>query len=53
VLKSSFPPGVKGTHKEAYLTDEEFLTVFKMTREAYTALKDWKQTDLRKKFGLF
>jgi len=53
VLKSSFPPGVKGSHKEAYLTDEEFLTVFKMTREAYTALKDWKQTDLRKKFGLF
>ena len=52
-LKTSFPAGVKGSHKEAYLSDEEFLTVFKMTRDAFTALKDWKQTDLRKKAGLF
>ena len=53
VLKSSFPPGVKGSHKEAYLSDEEFTAVFKMSKDAFAALKDWKQTDLRKKASLF
>ena len=52
-LKSSFPPGVKGDHKEAYLTDEEFFSVFKQSRETFDALKDWKKTDLKKKAGLF
>ena len=52
-LKSSFPPGVKGSHKEAYLSDEDFQTAFKMSRDAFGALKDWKQTDLKKKAGLF
>ena len=52
-LKSTFPTGVKGSHKEAYLSDEEFESVFKMSRQAFEALKDWKQTDLKKKFGLF
>jgi len=41
-LKGQFPAGIKGTHKEAYLSDEEFVTVFKMERNAFEALKDWK-----------
>lgn len=30
-LKGQFPAGVKGNKKEAYLTDQEFETVFKLT----------------------
>lgn len=53
VLKASFPEGIMGSHKEAYLSDEEFQTVFKISRDAFVVLKDWKQVDLRKKAGLF
>lgn len=52
-LKGIFPKGVKVDKKEAYLTDEEFVEVFKMERAAFEALKHWKQQDLKKKVNLF
>lgn len=57
------PEGVDPTHKEvpppallhfqAHLTDTDFEAVFQMSRSAYQALPSWKQTDAKRKAGLF
>jgi len=47
------PDGVQPTHKEQYLSDEEFVTVFKMEKEAFNKLPKWKQSGQKKKVGLF
>jgi len=41
-LKGAFPEGVKPDKKEDYLTDEEFVTVFKVNREKWHTFKLWK-----------
>ena len=51
--RGGLPETVDLTVKEAYLTDEEFQTVFKMTRAAYNALPKWKQANKKKETGLF
>lgn len=38
---------------QAYLSDEEFKTVFGMEKEAFYKLPRWKQDMLKKKFELF
>lgn len=45
-------PGVKGSKREDYLTDEEFETVFGMKRDEYNLKKVWDKNDLKKKHGL-
>lgn len=54
-LKNSegLPDTVDLTMKEAYLSDEEFEAVFKMTRAAFNALPKWKQAGKKKEVGLF
>lgn len=52
-LKGAFPPGVNPERKEAYLSDENFQTIFGMTPSAFNELKKWKQNDLKKAKGLF
>lgn len=52
-LNGVFPAGIDPTRKEAYLTDEEFASVFGMTPAAFNELKKWKQNDLKKAKGLF
>lgn len=52
-LNGQFPKGVDPTKKEAYLTEEEFATVFGMSSAAFTDLKQWKKNDLKKDKGLF
>ena len=52
-LKGKFPEGVKGKSKEDYLEDDEFEKVFEMTKNEFAELKAWKQTELKKKKGLF
>jgi hypothetical protein len=47
-LKTSLPPGVDGFKKEQYLSDDEFLSVFKMTKDTFSALPKWRQTTLKK-----
>lgn len=42
-LKGIFPPGVKPDKKEQYLSDEEFESLFKMSKEEFNKLKLWKQ----------
>lgn len=45
--------GIDPAKKEQYLSDEEFDTVFKMSRDAFSALAAWKQTRAKKDAGLF
>jgi hypothetical protein len=52
-LKSETPEGTDPTKKEAYLSDQEFTTVFGMTPEKFYEQKKWKQQELRKAKGLF
>ncbi|XP_057770352.1 villin-2-like [Salvia miltiorrhiza] len=46
-------PGVDYKRREAYLSDEEFETVFEMSREAFYQNPKWKQDLLKKKADLF
>ncbi|CAJ2671479.1 unnamed protein product [Trifolium pratense] len=45
--------GVDLQRREAYLSDQEFETVFAMTKEAFNKLPKWKQDMLKRKFDLF
>ena len=47
------PPDVDPSRKEAYLTDSDFESIFKMDRECYDALPRWKQVNLKKSLSLF
>ena len=53
VLKSSFPPGVAGTKKEYYLSDEEFAQYIGMPKAEWDALKQWKKDRKKQDIGLF
>ncbi|KAL2327041.1 hypothetical protein Fmac_020468 [Flemingia macrophylla] len=46
-------PGIDNKRREAYLSDQEFNTVFGMDKEAFYKLPRWKQDMLKKKFELF
>ena len=52
-LIDKFPTGVNPGCKEEYLADGEFEALFGMNKAAFRELKKWKQTDLKKKVGLF
>ncbi|XP_056841790.1 villin-2-like [Raphanus sativus] len=45
--------GIDFKRREAYLSEEEFKTVFGMEKEAFYKLPRWKQDLLKKKFNLF
>lgn len=47
------PPGVDPTQKELFLHDAEFGRAFKMEREAFNALPEWKRHQLKKTVGIF
>ncbi|KAK7244543.1 hypothetical protein RIF29_39367 [Crotalaria pallida] len=49
----SVVPGIDLKRRETYLADEEFESIFKMTKEAFTKLPRWKQDMLKKKVDLF
>jgi septin family protein len=53
VLKSNPPKECDKGQLEAYLTDEEFEKVFKMTRQKYYEQPKWKQLRQKKEVGLF
>lgn len=52
-LLNEFPSGVQPDKKEYYLSDEDFTAVFKMSREEFKDLKQWKKERLKKEKGLF
>ncbi|CAH8387648.1 unnamed protein product [Eruca vesicaria subsp. sativa] len=45
--------GIDSKCREAYLSEEEFQSVFGMEKEAFNNLPRWKQDLLKKKFDLF
>jgi hypothetical protein len=45
--------GVDMTCKESYLSDEEFLQVFKMSRADFNAQRAWRRQLQKKNVGLF
>ncbi|XP_072254499.1 advillin [Pyxicephalus adspersus] len=47
------PEGVDPAKKEAYLTDQDFLIAFGITRGQFSALPAWRQLSLKKEYGLF
>ncbi len=40
-------------HLEAYLSDEEFMTVFQLNKKEFYGKPKWRQAELLKKAGLF
>ena len=38
---------------QAYLTDEDFVGLFKVDREGFYKMPAWKQRDMKKKVSLF
>jgi len=52
-LVKGTPEGVDPTAKENYLSDAEFETVFKMNKQKFKELKEWKKKALRKDTKLF
>lgn len=53
LLNRPLPEGVDPRHLEAYLSAEEFEESFSMSKEEFTKLPNWKQTDLKKEKGFF
>jgi len=52
-LKTNKDLPIDTTRKENYLSDEEFLKVFKMSRAKFNEQKKWKQEDLKKSAQIF
>ncbi len=50
---SSLPPTLNMGSLETYLTDEDFTSIFKMTKEQFAELPAWKKVSLKKGQGLF
>ncbi|TKR93319.1 hypothetical protein L596_007799 [Steinernema carpocapsae] len=53
LLKRDLPEGTDMKHLERYLSPEEFERVFKMGKEAFARLPQWKQIRMRKDARLF
>ncbi|XP_077176802.1 villin-1 isoform X2 [Paroedura picta] len=47
------PKDVDPNRKEDYLSEEDFITVFGVSRQEYATLPQWKQQVLKKQKGLF
>jgi len=47
------PETVDPERKEEYLSDDEFRAVFKIDRDDFNTLPEWKKNNLKKLYGLF
>ncbi|GMH43531.1 hypothetical protein BSKO_11453 [Bryopsis sp. KO-2023] len=45
--------GIDPARKEQYLSDEDFATIFKISRDEFSSMPAWKQTRAKKDAGLF
>lgn len=45
--------GIDATRREDYVSDEEFLGVFGVTRDGFKGMPAWKQVLAKKKANLF
>ncbi|XP_065211989.1 uncharacterized protein LOC135839744 isoform X2 [Planococcus citri] len=53
LLQRPLPDGVDPTKLELYLSPQHFKDLLKVTKEEFSALPSWKQTNLKKNAGLF
>ncbi|XP_037547361.1 supervillin [Nematolebias whitei] len=53
LTRKPLPEGVDPLRLEDYLSDEDFKTLFEMSRVEFNALPNWKQQNLKKSKGLF
>lgn len=53
LIERPLPEGVDPTHLEMYLSEDDFVSSFEMTKDEFNRLPIWKQTDLKKEKGLF
>jgi hypothetical protein len=47
------PPTLDNQILEEYLSDEDFVGLFKMSREEFAKLPVWKRNDVKKSYGLY
>ncbi|XP_069174423.1 villin-1 isoform X2 [Procambarus clarkii] len=47
------PPEVDPVHKEDFLSDSDFKSVFGVERDHFSSMPQWKRNNLKKKAGLF
>ena len=53
LTSASLPEGVDATIKEQYLVEAEFKSILGMSKTEFNAMPKWKQSNLKKKVGLF
>eukprot|EP00026_Physarum_polycephalum_P000052 Phypoly_transcript_00052.p2 GENE.Phypoly_transcript_00052~~Phypoly_transcript_00052.p2 ORF type:complete len:674 (+),score=100.69 Phypoly_transcript_00052:1462-3483(+) len=53
LLGDTLPPGVDVKKLESYLSDEEFETVFHMTRQEFEKIPQWKRENLKRDVYLY
>uniref|UniRef100_A0A1A7YXZ0 HP domain-containing protein n=1 Tax=Iconisemion striatum TaxID=60296 RepID=A0A1A7YXZ0_9TELE len=53
LTRKPLPEGVDPQRLEEYLSDEDFKTLFDMSRVEFNAMANWKQQNLKKSKGLF
>ena len=47
-LQAGTPPGVDPAHKENFLSDDDFLSVFGMDKVAFDKLQPWKRDEKKR-----
>ncbi|XP_050978924.1 advillin [Labeo rohita] len=52
-LAGELPENVDPTHKERYLSDQDFQAILGISREEFDSLPQWKQKTIKKEKGLF
>uniref|UniRef100_A0A3Q2PQ28 Supervillin d n=1 Tax=Fundulus heteroclitus TaxID=8078 RepID=A0A3Q2PQ28_FUNHE len=53
LTRKPLPEGVDPLRLEDYLSDQDFKTLFEMSRVEFNAMPNWKQKNLKKSKGLF
>ena len=53
VSSGNVPAGIDRKNLQEYLSDEDFESIFKMTKAAFGALAGWKRNGMKQKAGIF
>ncbi|KAN0029376.1 hypothetical protein ACTFIV_011267 [Dictyostelium citrinum] len=53
LVKKQYPKGIDGSRLEEYLSDEEFLSIFKITLAQFKTLSLWKRESWKKELRLY
>jgi len=53
LLSEELPKGVDGSKLESYLSEDDFVEIFKMGKEEFYQLTEWKRENLKKELYLF